>query len=65
MKFFFWRKLNIFGQIEVYISVIKVKKVQHNTLMLPQITIYINDLIVNKNSVQRSFQVKGNWSYGF
>lgn len=51
--------------MEVYISVIKVKKVQHNTLMLPLINIYINDLIVDKKSVQLSFQVKGHWRYGF
>lgn len=51
--------------MEFYISVIKVRKVQHNTLTLSQINIYINDLIVNKNSLQLSFQVKENWSYEF
>lgn len=45
--------------MEVYISVNKVKKVQHNIGVLPQNDIYINNLLVNKRLVQLSFQAKG------
>lgn len=52
--------------MEVYISVNKVKKVQHNIGVLPPNDIYINNLLVNKRLVQLSFQAKGKlWWCGF
>ena len=50
--------------MEIYISVSRVKKVQHGTCMLPPNDTCVNDLIINKMSVQFSFQVKGKlWLY--
>ena len=50
--------------MEISILVIRVKKGQHGTCMLPQNDTCVNDLIINKMSVQFSFQVKGKlWLY--